>query len=570
MTDEIAPAARWRGRIERATARVIARQPILAGTVLTVVLLAATTALMHPGYQSGDDPSMALYAAGVAIRQTPDAHLLFMHSWIGWLLSWLYVARPDVPWYAILLYGVLAVAYVALFDALWQRQRTTTAFVFFLVLFVVSLGPYTQELQFTTIAMFCTAAGWLVVAARAMDGDDEEDRGSLLLGLLALLLGASVRSIGFLLASLLCVPLLLYAFTAATRVGRRRLTVLAVAGGLGFAILYGLNSTYYRADPAWADFYEWNALRANFNDFQAIPYDARTRPAFDAAGWSRNDYLMIKNWFHADARTFSKEKMRRIVAAVGAYGTDVASAETVRRLSIAFGSRHWLSTAMIVGWIGIVWGFRRVWPVVATLAVAAGVIVAVAVLLKPVPPRISMVIAGTCALAAAFLAESRRERTPRTHRRILAILMIAALVAHAAYCVRYDIGRAYARDRQRHAFEADLAELAPRPSELYVAWGDAFPFKRIDPLASFGPLREMWILPLGVELQTPHVAGTLERFGIDDLYLAPVVKPNVYLVSDERKNQLYVDYMREKYQLDVALRPRFEGRTFVVYHAHLR
>ena len=62
----------------------------------------------------------------------------------------------------------------------------------------------------------------------------------------------------------------------------------------------------------------------------------------------------------------------------------------------------------------------------------------------------------------------------------------------------------------------------------------------------------------------------MERFGIDDLYLALASKPTVYLISGDQKNRLYADYMQEKYKLDVVLQPRFRGRTFVVYSVQRR
>jgi hypothetical protein len=145
----------------------------------------------------------------------------------------------------------------------------------------------------------------------------------------------------------------------------------------------------------------------------------------------------------------------------------------------------------------------------------------------------------------------------------VAVTMMLAVAGYTAWSILRDVGRADARERHQHAFEADIRELAPRPSELFVAWGEAFPMKDIDPLAP--QLGEMRILPLGAELGTPHVAGTLDRFGIDNLYLALVSRPDVFLISDEEKNDLYVDYMREKYGLDVTVQPRFEGRTFAVY-----
>ena len=57
----------------------------------------------------------------------------------------------------------------------------------------------------------------------------------------------------------------------------------------------------------------------------------------------------------------------------------------------------------------------------------------------------------------------------------------------------------------------------------------------------------------------------MEHFRIQDLYLVLASKVSVYFVSDDQKNRLYGEYIGEKYQLDVMLRGRFQGRMFVVY-----
>jgi len=567
VTEKQVPLTGWLERAHLAAASIVERKPVIASAVLVLALLAGTTALIHPSYQTNDDPAMSLYGAGVAIREAPDEHLLFMHVWIGWLLKWLYTTYQDVPWYALLLYAAFAFASVAVLYTLWYRRRTPTTFALFLVLYLVLLRSYAQELQFTVVAIYCTVAGWLAASAHAMADDGAAGRGVTPGALFALLLGASVRDVGFAIASVVCVPLLLYSWRASTEAGRRSLAVIAATAAVVFALLYGINLQHYRADGAWADFYEYNALRAEFNDYRLIRYDARTQPVFEAAGWSMIDYLMIKNWFHADAKTFSKEKLRQIVEAVGGYERDVRSARVARQLSGALGNRYWMGAVVILIWIGVVWGFARVWPVIGTLAVALVLIVALTVLTnKGVPPRVFIPVAGACALVAAFLAAVRPDAAPRAPwRKLLSVAMAAGISVYAAYCVGHAVTQAHIREDQQRAFEADIAELAPHRSELYVAWAAAFPYEHIDPLASLGYLRDLKILPLGAELHTPHVAGTMERFGIHDLYLALASKPNVYLVSDEEKNRLYAQYMRERYQLDVVLRKRFQGRTFVVY-----
>ena len=565
MTGKDFLARSWAEHVGRAVASLLERRPFVVSSVLVLALLLGGIALMHPAYRGNDDPSMSLFAAGVAVRETPDAHLLFMHAWIGGVLKRLYVTFPDYPWYAVLLYAVFAFASIALVYGLSTRRRASTTLLLFGVVFWANLVSYPQEFLFTIMALFSTAAGWLTAAATART-DDRVSGLEIMFAIIALLLGASVRSLGVAIGTLICVPVLLYAWWYARPSGRRRLARIALVAVVGAGLLHGLNLLYYRADPAWAQFYEYNALRATFNDWQVIRYDARTQPAFAAAGWSKNDYLMIRNWFHADPSTFSITKMRQIVGTVGGYGTDLTGGQAARQFFRTFATVHWLGVAIILVWIGGQWGFVRIWPLAATLGTAAGFIAAATLVLKPVPRGMALAISGICVLVGLFLAAPSSDVACRPRwRQWLALLMAAALVAYLAWSVPNGVSRASRLHQRQQALQKDVALLAPRHHDLYVVWGDAFPFRLIDPLASLAFLRGMRILPLGSELHTPHVAGTMRRFGIDDVYLALATRPDVFLISDESKNDLYVDYMREKYGLDVTVRPSFEGRTFTVY-----
>jgi hypothetical protein len=146
------------------------------------------------------------------------------------------------------------------------------------------------------------------------------------------------------------------------------------------------------------------------------------------------------------------------------------------------------------------------------------------------------------------------------------------LIATASVVIGYVVYGAAQGEKQHDqqlAFARDVAELAPSKHELYVAWTYAFPLWNVSPFLPPARLREMWIVPLSIELRTPHVYGTMERFGIQDLYYALIAMPNVYLISNDGLNRLYAEYMREKYGVDVVFSKRFEGRTFTVYKPRL-
>src|SRR5262249_51790114 len=70
-------------------------------------------------------------------------------------------------------------------------------------------------------------------------------------------------------------------------------------------------------DEGWRGFYELNALRAQFTDYQRVDYNERTRPALDAVGWSRVDLDMLDQFSFADPERYSAAKMRAVLGAVG-------------------------------------------------------------------------------------------------------------------------------------------------------------------------------------------------------------------------------------------------------------
>ena len=150
-------------------------------------------------------------------------------------------------------------------------------------------------------------------------------------------------------------------------------------------------------------------------------------------------------------------------------------------------------------------------------------------------------------------------------RRLLGAGLTAILLLFGLYNLWECREEGATRREQQLAFVADIERLDPKPNELYIAWGSKFPFEYITPLTTPTYLKQMAILPLGLELHTPHVNETMDRFGVSNLYSALFSRRDIYLISNQAKNALYVAYVKEKHGVDVRFDIRFIGKTFTVY-----
>jgi hypothetical protein len=105
-------------------------------------------------------------------------------------------------------------------------------------------------------------------------------------------------------------------------------------------------------------------------------------------------------------------------------------------------------------------------------------------------------------------------------------------------------------DEDRESFLASLeqlAQVAPRP--VIVALGE-LPFGNAS-------LPEFDYLGVGWRQHAPSYDAHLERLGIENVYLAPLERPDVFVVMREDVYPLYEEFVREHYQRETTLEPLF-------------
>jgi hypothetical protein len=521
-------------------------------TVFLVVVLL----VFVPRYETNDDAAMNLIVAGRAFGDAPDEHLVFSNVLVGLGLQGLYRAWPEAPWYGSYLMAVTSLSLLAVCYALIRanpagQQLVVTAG------FLVAFGlPCVVWLQFTKAAFMAALAGLLLLLNVVRGRGPVAQAWA---GLLFLILGSLVRFHSCLLAGAVLAPALAWACWEQRCSRSAWLAIAVVAGGVVIGCgLEWFNGWYYAQDPGWRGFYEFNAVRSQFTDYGRVDYNERTKPIFDAVGWSAADVGMLYSWNFADRQRFSAEKLRAVLAATSP-DERVSDGRSWGDLAWRVGLDLSLLVVASFGLGCLVWGGGG-WRgrLVPGLCLASAVMLCIYFFrFLYLPPHVSLPAFG--GFAAATIAWSSgqwgwRDLWPWMSlkadavARTAALALVGVLLAWLVWADFQENATQYAR----HQLSVRMVKaLEPRPNQLYVLGAASFPIEWI--LLPLGPLsipRDFKAVGLGTNTQTPITDRRLQEFGIADLYRALYERGDVFLVTSEKNmigKVILAAYMKEHY-----------------------
>ncbi len=539
-------------------------------------MLVASILIFRPSYDTNDDSAMNLIVAGKLITAEPDEHMIFTHVAIGMVLKNLYERFPDLPWYALYLFAVQGLAHIALLYALITQDNRPRTLLLFLLYSTVIGVLFLGVLQFTTTAFLVGQSGLFLAILAFLRAADHKNRDALQLaaaGAALLLLSSMIRWPVFFLVVCLAAPIALVMAWCY----RRERRLLAASAGLVIATTaaaYGLvllNHAYYAADPRWQDFYEFNELRAKFNDLAWVYYSSETAPVLATNGWSANDLGMIMSWFYDDPATFGPERLQRIL---DSYAWNEGGYDVVKLhefITEVARDRRLIPLLCLLPVLYLALGkSRRVHAaVLLTVVFVVALITATIILRKPPPARVYLpVLAFPSALALFCSAWHARGSTSNANPHastltgswqwnrvgwsfVVSLSVMLGLYAGILNMLeQYDRGKQ--RRRQSNHFYEQLARLDPRPDNLYVCWGAAMPFEHIRPIDNLQWLAGFRALHMGWPQQCPFHDDMKERFDVPYLARQLYERSNVILIAHPACLKLYANYVREHFSTEIS------------------
>lgn len=551
----------------------------------TAALLALSWLVFRPSYATNDDVFMTMIASGIGFCPAPDEHLVFTNVLIGQVLSSLYTALPNVPWYGgylLLIHWIAqtAILYCALTigdpKTVSLRQRVALYLIYFVLVELTLLN----NMQFTTTAFLAAQAGLFLLAKAVWPGGQPNRSLPTLCAGALLVVAGLVRLEGLAMALMVAAPLGLWLAWRSSWRAMAPAAVAACAAGLMLLAASVYDRNCYEDDPAWRGFARFNALRVKFNDYKWTSYTPRTAELFDSVGWSEADHAMIANWYYDDAELYSEQRLRQVVDG-HSWKSD--------RLGLSFvwqASRGWLQDRSIVAvWLSlpIFLGLMRsdrsarraVW-------ISVGWSLALIVLLswntKILPARtyfpmlsFPLAVGMLFSVAGAMAPVTENGKEPGNTTRVFAQprlrLALVLLAIGLGMGVVRQASRSIKVNRERQSLISFLADWPDGGHRICVCWEAAMPYELISPLDNLAAWRDIPILNLTWTQRTMWQDEIKRRAGIDDLARALYVREDLLLVCTARHRQVFADFARQHFGAEVEFTPLVEhSEKFVAGH----
>ncbi|TGE24674.1 hypothetical protein E5K00_05535 [Hymenobacter aquaticus] len=433
--------------------------------VLPLLLLLSASAGLGCYFETNDDLSIVLLLQGrTAAAPVTDLHLYF-HG-LAPLLAGLYQQFPAVPWYGLLLYGLLYLAGVLVFAVLDRLLQTRLAGGPLTLLLSGFYGLAWLEhglwFNYVRVPILLAGAALLLAAQRAAR------RRYLLLAGLALALAWLIRPSAALLGVLAAAP------GAVWLAGRRGASLV---GGAGLLLAVASLVLWLGSSPATATYRTLDVLKSNLNDYQL--YQPRPRTPADRLGLQA-----VEHWVFGDARLVNAGLFQRAARfEPAAFLRDTVPAKMAAWAGLLARDYFALLVLLALSWLLVARSQRFAHRSGFWLGQLffLGLLLGLGLVLK-LPPRLGMPLMGLWLLSnLAYVLRDTRRPLPRLSPLLLAVVSLL-LVAYAFKTTH----RVQVLRQERAAGLAVLRQLerATQAGQLVVGAGLEAAYKSQSPFES--------------------------------------------------------------------------------------
>lgn len=286
---------------------------ISVALISNLLILGAMAATMRPSFETNDDIVFAELGSG--LRGVKDAHLIFQNYGLGMIYRFLYAVTGRLPWYTIVQYMILFVAFTAITYVLVSRLGEISG----LCLFVILVCGFGYEgyvhLQFTKTAGIAAAAA--VFLLFYLLEQKKYSWWGIIVGVLLAVIAYMYREDQFWAScGLMAGAGLLFLFELRKYRNKklRRLGICVLTFGVLLLSVFGVDrwdSSKYRS-AEWEEYQEFNQLRSELLDYGFPDYDSN-QEIYEELGISREAYELYKSWNFNDTEKFDTEVMKKLV-----------------------------------------------------------------------------------------------------------------------------------------------------------------------------------------------------------------------------------------------------------------
>lgn len=259
-------------------------------------------------FETSDDFIMELIVSG-AYNNQPSPEIMFMHIFVGYILSFLYEIYAHINWYslfqiAVIFFSLSAISYIFLS----QKKTLLTITLDILFLSFVSADLYLL-MQFTKTAGIAIIAGGLLLIIYIFEKSNKK---YFFLGMVFLEVGLLIRQYTlYITLPFFFLIILFYIYRYRMKIKKNLLKIfICCISVLGCFIGNTITEKMYvNSHSDYSEYKEYNQLRAQLVDYPHPDYYA-IKEECQKIGITEIDYLTFLHWNFGDTSYFSKEKLK--------------------------------------------------------------------------------------------------------------------------------------------------------------------------------------------------------------------------------------------------------------------
>ena len=355
---------------------------------------------------------------------------------------------------------------------------------------------------------------------------------------------------------------------------------------LGLVLTFsGATLVHYNAfnnDPQWKKLPEINELKSHITDQKTVRFTPQTIPYFAAAGWSKNDYYMIRYFAYSNPEIFSLERFRSVIEESP---TQVKPHSFIQKI---INEWRWIFTdnndrqllmlqlLLTIGGICLLYPLNRknFLLLIGTVLSTACVLIILSALYK-INYRIYMPTVAYLGWLSLFLAsrDQGKSKLYANYKKYTAMAFIGGallILVSTNSTMRSTLAKSKENETKNSQFKSSLLKLAPEQHQLFVVWNTTFPFEAILPIEKHDYLNNFNVLSLGTYNQTPVQKRMLSPFNTNDPFFALASNSDVKLNFSPVFFPQLKTYLSQHYNISIELRSFYSDSNFTFYSGHSR
>lgn len=423
------------------------------------------------------------------------------------------------------------------------------------------------NMQYTEVAAAAAIGAFLLLAALWRKDNSPFLKPALALSFALTLISVLVRPYSLGLIVLAAVPAGLYLLWKAkmTSYRWRLLGFMAITTLVALAVV-----AFYHYDYAqhseWKDYDSITNQYVQLSQFRNPTYDQSSQSLFSSVGWSANDLQLFKYNYFMDPDTYSVEKLQKLNDFFPRFGFNKSPQDTFGSL---LGNPGFLVALLfflsMLPWIAA----EKLW-FIAVDALWTVLIFCFFQWVLKLPERIFLPCLYWLNCLVLFFAVPKTRmpvKSPNKPSRILqwALAPLVLCFLFTAYLLLLHYVKVRYWTTQEVKLKSSMEYLNPQDDQVFVTWGDAFPYTKIGAFDNDEFLRHFHTIAIDWFQRSPITTAMMDHYGLKNLFKDMVNNPKVFLICHPDELGLYQVFMKEKYNLNIMFYRVFNSDQFMVF-----